>query len=161
MTLIEQSNDLRNQKNFLVYKMEKLGVRTEQIEMYMQELGERPYCRTSEHEKEDEEANRKRQLEEDKEESEEKRAKIMPTVEGHENLDFLSPGKKATADQEEHDRKLKEQQKEIIRSHKLTIHQQEESLIRQQRTIKLQQEIIEQMKHQQQLTRAQEVQCSS
>ena len=42
--------------------------------------------------------NRKRQLEEDKEESEGKRAKIMPTVEGHENLDFLSPGKKAAAD---------------------------------------------------------------
>ena len=75
-------------------------------------------------------------------------------------MDFLSPGKKAAADQEEHDKKLKEQQKELIRSHKLTIQQQEESLIRQQRTIKLQQEIIEQMKHQQ-LTRAQEVQCSS
>ena len=62
-------------------------------------------------EKEDEEENRKRQLEEDKEESEGKRAKIMPTVEGHENLDFLSPCKKAAADQEEHNKKLKEQQK--------------------------------------------------
>ena len=84
----------------------------------------------------------------------------MPSIEGHENLDFLSPGQKAAADQEEHDKKLKEQQKELIRSHKLTIQQQEESLIRQQRTIKFQQEIIKQMK-QQQLTRAQEVQCSS
>ena len=158
--LIEQSDDLRNQKKFLVYKMEKLGIRTDQIDMYMQELGERPFCRTLEHEKEDEEENRKRQLEEDKEESEGKRAKIMPTVEGHENLDFLSPGKKAAADQEEHDKKLKEQQKELIRSHELTIQQQEESLIRQQRTIKFQQEIIEQMK-QQQPTRAQEAQCSS
>ena len=55
--------------------------------------------------KEDEEENRKRQLEEDKEESEGKRAKIMPTIEGHENLDFLSPGKKPTADQEEHNKK--------------------------------------------------------
>ena len=127
----------------------------------MQELGERPFCRTLEREKEDEEENRKRQLEEDKEESEGKRAKIMPTVEGHENLDFLSPGKKATADQEEHDKKLKEQQKELIRSHELTIQQQEESLIRQQRTIKLQQEIIDAMKQQQQPTRAQEVKCSS
>ena len=126
----------------------------------MQELGERPFCRTLERKKEDEEENRKRQLEEDKEESEGKRAKIMPTIEGHENLDFLSPGKKATADQEEHDNKLKEQQKELIRSHKLTIQQQEESLIRQQRTIKFQQEIIDAMK-QQQLTRAQEVKCSS
>ena len=158
--LIEQSDDLRNQKKFLVYKMEKLGIRTDQIDMYMQELGESPFCRTLEPEKEDEEENRKRQLEEDKEESEGKRAKIMPTVEGHENLDFLSPGKKAAADQEEHDKKLKEQQKELIRSHELTIQQQEESLIRQQRTIKFQQEIIEQMK-QQQPTRAQEVQCSS
>ena len=115
--------------------------------------------------KEDEEENRKRQLEEDKEESEGKRARIMSTIQGHENLDFLSPGKKATADQE-HDKKLKEQQKELIsqrshiRSHKLTIQQQEESLIRQQRKIKLQQEIIEQMKHEQP-SRAQEVQCSS
>ena len=159
-TLIEQSDDLRNQKKFLVYKMEKLGIKTDQIDMYMQELGERPFCRTLEREKEDEEENRKRQLEEDTEESEGKRAKIMPTVEGHENLDFLSPGKKATADQEEHDKKLKEQQKELIRSHELTIQQQEESLIRQQRTIKLQQEIIDAMK-QQQPTRAQEVKCSS
>ena len=159
-TLIEQSDDLRNQKKFLVYKMEKLGIKTDQIDMYMQELGERPFCRTLEPEKEDEEENRKRQLEEDKEESEGKRAKIMPTVEGHENLDFLSPGKKATADQEEHDNKLKEQQKELIRSHELTIQQQEESLIKQQRTIKLQQEIIDAMK-QQQPTRAQEVKCSS
>ena len=31
--LIEQSNDLRNQKKFLVYKMEKLGIRTDQIDM--------------------------------------------------------------------------------------------------------------------------------
>ena len=84
----------------------------------------------------------------------------MPTVEGHENLDFLSPGKKATADQEEHDKKLKEQQKELIRSHELIIQQQEESLIRQQRTIKFQQEIIDVMK-QQQPTRAQEVKYSS
>ena len=158
--LIEQSDDLRNQKKFLVYKMEKLGIRTDQIDMYMQELGERPFCRTLERKK-DEEENRKRQLEEDKEESEGKRAKIMPTVEGHENLDFLSPGKKAAADQEEHDKKLKEQQKELIRSHELTIQQQEESLIRQQKTIKFQQEIIDQMKQQQQPTRAQEVQCSS
>ena len=158
--LIEQSDDLRNQKKFLVYKMEKLGIRTDQIDMYMQELGERPFCRTLERKKEDEEESRKRQLEEDKEESEGKRAKIMPTVEGHENLDFLSPGKKAAADREEHDKKLKEQQKELIRSHELIIQQQEESLIRQQRTIKFQQEIIEQMK-QQQPTRAQEVQCSS
>ena len=78
----------------------------------------------------------------------------MPTIEGHENLDFLSPGKKATADQEEHNKKLKEQQKKLIRSHELTIQQQEESLIRQQRTIKFQQEIINAMK-QQQPTRAQ------
>ena len=85
-TLIEQSDDLRNQKKFLVYKMEKLGVRTEQIEMYMQELGERPFCRTLECEKEDEEQKRKRQLEEDKEESKAKRTKITATVEGHENL---------------------------------------------------------------------------
>ena len=92
--LIEQSDDLRNQNNFMVYKMEKLGMRTEQIEMYMQDLGERPYCRTLEREKEDEEENRKRQLEEDKEESDGKRAKIMPAIKGHENLDFLSPGKK-------------------------------------------------------------------
>ena len=140
--------------------MQKLGIKTDQIDMYMQELGERPFCRTLECEKEDEEENRKRQLEEDKEESEGKRAKIMPTIQGHENLDFLSPGKKAAADQEEHDKKLKEQQKELTRSHELTIQQQEESLIRQQRTIKLQQEIIEQMKHGQ-LSRAQEVQCSS
>ena len=160
MTLIEQSDDLRNQKKFLVYKMEKFGIKTDQIDMYMQELGERPFCRTLECKKEDEEENRKRLLEEDKEESEGKRAKIMPTVQGHENLDFLSPGKKAAADQEEHDKKLKEQQKELIRSHELTIQQQEESLIRQQRTIKLQQEIIEQMKHGQP-SRAQEVQCSS
>ena len=104
--LTEQSDDLRNQKKFLVYKMEKLGMRTDQIDMYMQELGERPFCRTLECEKEDEEENRKRQLEEDKEESEGKRPKIMPTVEGHENLDFQSPGKKAAADQEEHDKKL-------------------------------------------------------
>ena len=158
-TLIEQSDDLRNQKKFLVYKMQKLGIKTDQIDMYMQELGERPFCRTLEREKEDEEENRKRQLEEDKEESEGKRAKIMPTVQGHENLDFLSPGKKAVAEQGEHDKKLKEQQKELIRSHELTIQQQEESLIRQQRTIKLQQDIIEQMK--QQPSRAQEVQCSS
>ena len=34
-TLIEQSDDLRNQKKFLVYKMEKLGIRTDQIDMYM------------------------------------------------------------------------------------------------------------------------------
>ena len=136
-------------------------MRTDQIDMYMQDLGERPYCRTLEHEKEDKEENRKRQLEEDKEESEGKRAKIMPTVEGHENLDFLSPGKKAAADQEEHDKKLKEQQKELIRSHELTIQQQEESLIRQRRTIKFQQEMIEQMQQQQKPTRAQEVQCSS
>ena len=140
--------------------MEKLGIRTDQIDMYMQELGERPFCRTLEREKEDEEENRKRQLEEDKEESEGKRAKIMPTIEGHENLDFLSPGKKAAADHEEHDKKLKEQQRELIRSHELTIQQQEESFIRQQRTIKFQQEIIEQMKQQQQPTRAQEVHCS-
>ena len=64
--------------------MEKLGIRTDQIDMYMQESGERPFCRTLEREKEDQEENRKRQLEEDKEESEGKRAKIMPTIEGHE-----------------------------------------------------------------------------
>ena len=39
----------------------------------------------------------------------------------------LKDMKKATADQEEHDKKLKEQQKELIRSHELTIQQQEES----------------------------------
>ena len=135
--LIEQSDDLRNQKKFLVYKMEKLGIKTDQIDMYMQELGERPFVEHWNTKKEDEEENRKRQLEEDKEHSEGIRAKIMPTIQGHENLDFLSPGKKAAADQEEHDKKLKEQQKELIRSHKLIIQQQEESLIRQQRTIKL------------------------
>ena len=31
-TLIEQSDDLRNQKKFLVYKMEKLGIKTDQID---------------------------------------------------------------------------------------------------------------------------------
>ena len=70
--LIEQSHDLRNQKKFLVYKMEKLGIKTDQIDMYMQELGERPFCRTLERKKEDKKENRKRQLEEDKEESERK-----------------------------------------------------------------------------------------
>ena len=56
--------------------MEKLGIRTDQIDMYMQELGERLFCRTLECKKEDEEENRKRQLEEDKEESEGKRPKL-------------------------------------------------------------------------------------
>ena len=160
-TLIEQSDDLRNQKKFLVYKMEKLGMKSDQIDMYMQDLGERPFCRTFEREKEDEEENRKRQLEEDKEESDEKRAKIIPTVEGYEDIEFLSPGKKAALDQEEHDNKLKQQQKELIRSHELTIQEQEQSLIRQQMTIKFQQDMIEQLKHQQQPSRVQEVQCSS
>ena len=56
---------------------------------------------------------------------------------------------------------MKQQQKELIRSHELTIHKQEQSLIRQQMTIKFQQEMIKQLKHQQQPSRVQEVQCSS
>ena len=80
--------------------------------------------------------------------------------------EFLSPGKKAALDQEEHDNKLKQQQKELLRSQELTIQQQEKVLMSQQMTIKLQEKMIEKLQQQQQQpqqepSKAQEVQCSS
>ena len=146
-TLIEQSDEFIKQKKFLEFKMEKLGIRTEQIEAYTEDMTDRPWCRTAEREREDEEeANRKRQLEEDKRESDAKKQRIMPTVEGHDNPEFLSPSKRN--EDLEHDELLKTQQQEILRGHELTIQKQEQALMAQEKTIQYQKEMLEKLQEQ-------------
>ena len=172
--LVEQSDEFIQQKKFLEFKMEKLGIHTEQIQEYTDDMMDRPWCRTAEREREDEEeANRKRQLEEQKVESEAKKQRIMPTVEGHENPDFLSPSKRT--EDSEHDELLKKQQQEILRGHEVTIQKQEQALFTQERTIRFQKEMLEKLQEQvrslypqqvgaraqQTVARAEEVDCSS
>ena len=173
-TLVEQSDEFIKQKKFLEFKMEKLGIHAEQIQEYTDDMIDRPWCRTTEREMEDEEeANRKRQLEEQKEESEAKKQRIMPTVEGHENPDFLSPSKRT--EDSEHDELLKKQQQEILRGHEVTIQKQEQALFAQERTIRFQKEMLDKLQEQvrslclqqggtraqQTVSRAEEVDCSS
>ena len=55
----------------------------------MEELGERPFCRTLEREKQDVEEEKKRKLEEEEEERERKRMKVIPTVKGVEAEDYF------------------------------------------------------------------------
>ena len=165
--LVEQSDEFIKKKKFLEFKMEKLGIHTEQIQEYTDAMMDRPWCRTAEREKEDEEeANRKRQLEEQREESEAKKQRIMPTVEGHANPDFLSPRKRS--EDFEHDELLKKQQQEILRGHELTIQKQEQALFAQERTIQSQRELIEKLQEQLRIShpqqtggKVQEVDCPS
>ena len=145
--LVHESDEFIKKKKFLEFKMEKLGIHTEQIQEYTDAMMDRPWCRTAEREMEDEEeANRKRQLEEQREESEAKKQRIMPTVEGHANPDFLSPSKRS--EDSEHDELLKKQQQEILRGHELTIQKQEQALFAQERTIQSQRELIEKLQEQ-------------
>ena len=95
--------------------MEKLGVKEDQIRGAMEELGERPFCRTLEREKQDEEEAKKRKLEEEEEVRESKRAKVIPTVKGVEASDYIkSPFKESES--EDYNEKLKSQFKELLRS---------------------------------------------
>ena len=57
--LIQQSDGLHEQKNLLTFQLEKLGVKKDEIRGAMEELGERPFCRTLEHEKQDVEEEKK------------------------------------------------------------------------------------------------------
>ena len=59
----------------------------------MEELGERPFCRTLEQEKQDEEEAKNRKQEEEAEERESKRANVIPTVKGVEAHDYITPFK--------------------------------------------------------------------
>ena len=105
----------------------------------MEELGESPFCRTLECEKQDEEEAKKQKLEEE-EERESKRAKVIPTIKGVEASDYIkSPFKESES--EDYDEKLKSQLKELLRSREIVIHQQEKTLLQQQ-TINQQSHLI-------------------
>ena len=51
--LIKESDGLHEQKNLLTFQLEKLGVKKDEIRGAMEELGERPFCRTLEREEQD------------------------------------------------------------------------------------------------------------
>ena len=57
--LIQESDGLHDQRKLLTFQLEKLGVKEEQIRGAMEELGERPFCRILEREKQDEEEAKK------------------------------------------------------------------------------------------------------
>ena len=57
--LIKESDGLHDQRKLLTFQLEKLGVKEDQIRGAMEELGERPFCRTLEREKQDEEEAKK------------------------------------------------------------------------------------------------------
>ena len=75
--------------DILTFQLEKLEVKKDEIRGAMEELGERPFCRTLEHEKQDVEEEKKRKLEEEEEERERKRMKVIPTVKGVEVEDYF------------------------------------------------------------------------
>ena len=97
--LIKESDGLHNQRKLLTFQLEKLGVKEDLIRGAMEELGERPFCRTLEREKRDEEEAKKRKLEEEEEVRESKRAKVIPTVKGVEASDYIkSPFKESESE---------------------------------------------------------------
>ena len=57
--LIKESDGLHDQRKLLTFQLEKLEVKEDQIRGAMEELGERPFCRTLEREKQDEEEAKK------------------------------------------------------------------------------------------------------
>ena len=57
--LIKESDGLHDQRKLLTFQLEKLGVKEDKIRGAMEELGERPFCRTLEREKQDEEEAKK------------------------------------------------------------------------------------------------------
>ena len=84
--LIKESDDMRSQKDILVHKLSQLGVSVDRIKEVTDLLKERPYCRTGEREKIDEELEKKRKAEEEAEEKEAKKQKVVPTVKGRSTL---------------------------------------------------------------------------
>ena len=107
----------------------------------MEELRERPFCRTLEREKQDEEEAKKQKLEEE-EVRESKRAKVIPTVKGVEASDYIkSPFKESES--EDYNEKVKSQFKELLRSQETVIQQQEKALLEQQQTINQQSRMIQ------------------
>ena len=131
--MIQESDGLHDQRKLLTFQLEKLGVKEEQIRGAMEELGERPFCRTLELEKQDEEEAKKRKLEQEAEERESKRAKVIPTVKGVEAHDYITPFK--DPETEDYDEKLKSQLKALLRSQEIVIQQQEKAFLQQQHTI--------------------------
>ena len=122
----------------------------------MEELGERPFCRTLERQKQDEEEAKKRKLEEEEEVRESKRAKVIPTVKGVEASDYIiSPFKESES--EDYNEKLKSQFKELLRSQEIVIQQQEKALLEQRQTINQQSCMIQDQQGRQSSNRAQEV----
>ena len=154
--LIQQSDGLHEQKNLLTFQLEKLGVKKDEIRGAMEELGERPFCRTLEREKQDVEEEKKRKLEEEEEERERKRMKVIPTVKGVEVEDYFQGLKDSEGTA--HEEKMTTQLNELLKSREIVIQEQEKTLAEQQQTIIQQQRLI---LNQQLSNRAQEVSCSS
>ena len=154
--LIQQSDGLHEQKNLLTFQLEKLGVKKDEIRGAMEELGERPFCRTLEREKQDVEEEKKRKLEEEEEERERKRMKVIPTVKGVEVEDYFQGLKDSEGTA--HEEKMTTQLNELLKSREIVIQKQEKTLAEQQQTIIQQQRLI---LNQQLSNRAQEVSCSS
>ena len=140
--LIKESDDMRSQKDILVHKLSQLGVSVDRIKEVTDLLKERPYCRTGEREKIDEELEKKRKAEEEAEEKEAKKQKVVPTVEGEIDPDYeiKTPEKL----DEEYNAKLKRQQKDLIRQQEILLQAQEQQLIKQQQTITFQQQMLSQ-----------------
>ena len=46
--LIKELHELHEQRKILTFQLEKLGVKEDQIQEAMEELGETPFCRTLE-----------------------------------------------------------------------------------------------------------------
>ena len=113
--MIKSSDEFREQKKLLEYKLEKLGMNCEKIKKAQEDLEEkRPYMRTSEREKADKEEDQKRKTEEEAQEIKSKKQKVVSVIGGE-----IVPEQKKTEEdeaklQQSHYKKMAEQQQEIL-----------------------------------------------
>ena len=128
--LIRQGEEVRQQKSFMEYQMEQIGINCEKIKEATAILNEdRGYVRTADREKYDLEMEKKRKAQEQLRQEEEKRLKTITAREEGEE-----PKEKSD---EDHGSILARQQQEIIRQQEALLQKQEKHMEEQERRIRL------------------------
>ena len=129
--LIKESDDMSAQKDVLANQLIQLGLSADRIKEITDMKKERPWCRTAEREKLDAAQERKRKAEEEKWDKA-KKQRVVATVEGEENLDYELKTPEKEKEEEDHESKLRRQQKQIIEQQEQLIQRQEAELMRKQ-----------------------------